>query len=191
MKSRPVRQGIVLASSFFSFQCKCRCTVPLIPFAPRVKREPLSVVLTMARLLLLTGIVGFEAAGDEVVRGGSGRASDLWHEGLERLGCCVSVDGYEHGWSGDVVGMREKEREGVECECSEGWTKLTLREQGMQRGSAKYNWHSGSIVPVACVNPNRFIPDSHTFIATKPSPTPFVSAFNTFQSSTPFRTSQA
>lgn len=117
-RSRPARQGAVLAEcDILIFSCSDAdvhaqgCWFLLLR---KVTREPLGVVLTTARLLLFTGLVGFEAAGDEVVGRDGGSASDLWHEGLKRLGRCVSVDGCEHVWSGDVVGVKEKEREGVE-----------------------------------------------------------------------------
>jgi hypothetical protein len=47
------------------------------------------------------------------VGGDGGGASDLWYKRLERLGSCVSVDGCEHGGSGDVVGVRGKGSCGV------------------------------------------------------------------------------
>lgn len=83
-------------------------------FAPKGHEGVVVVVgLTLARFLLFAGIVGFEAAGDKVVGGDGGGASDLWYKRLERLGSCVSVDGCEHGGSGDVVGVRGKGSCGV------------------------------------------------------------------------------
>lgn len=129
---------------------------PMASFVPKVhERVVVAVRLTMARLFLFASIVGFEAAGDEVVGGDGGSASDLWHKRFERLGSCVSVDGCEHGWSGDVVGVREK----GSCSVSVRGTDRTDAEEGNAEGISKGHKRAvGRGVPVACANPNRFTP---------------------------------